>query len=419
VIVLSIGFGVPIEFSRMVMAAGVLLLLNLIYVLRSASTPPTDIAAEIRLMKIQMVGDLFVLTVLLNLSGGVENPLLFIYVIHVIIASLLFKGREIFQIAWLAIVLFTAMVAGEYFQLIPHHHLPMVHEATHELSFILLVLASFWLVILFSAYIGALIMRHNRAIKDELVARQKDLILVDQAKNDFFRFVTHEVKSPINTAQSAVETAQVLGGTDLSPKVDDMLARAVRRLDQATDIVKDLADLTRGGELKKENLAQENLNDIVDRVVDRLKVLATRRDIDLKVMLPEPPVIMMTNRGMAETIATNVVGNAVRYCREGGRVSVRLVDTGKLVRLVVEDDGIGIEPQDYERIFEEFYRSAAAQEVSNLGTGLGLAIVKKYVTDLGGRVEVQSELGRGATFTVVLPRRSRARLASADEEAGA
>ena len=72
-----------------------------------------------------MVGDLVVLTVLLNLSGGVENPLLFIYVIHVIIASLLFKGREIFPIAWLASLPVHGQVAGEHFGLIPHHHLLM------------------------------------------------------------------------------------------------------------------------------------------------------------------------------------------------------------------------------------------------------------------------------------------------------
>jgi signal transduction histidine kinase len=200
--------------------------------------------------------------------------------------------------------------------------------------------------------------------------------------------------------------------------VGDMLTRAVRQLKQATEIVKDLADLTRGGELKKENLAREDLNEVIGKLVEHQKGLADSRSIDLKVMLPEPPVIMTTNRSMAEAIASNLIGNAVRYCREGGRISVRLVDTGKLVRLVVEDDGIGIPPEDQERIFEEFYRTSAAQEVSDLGTGLGLAIVKKYVTDLGGRIEVQSEPGQGATFTVVLPRRSRAKLASAGEEGG-
>ena len=171
-----------------------------------------DIRAEIRLVKLQMVGDLVVLTVLLNLTGGIENPFFYLYVIHVILASLLFKGREIYQIAWLAIALFTVEVLCEYTGVLPHNHLLSAGEMTHELPFILVTLASFWLVMLFSAYMGASIMNHNRAIKDELVDRQKELVAADRAKMDFFRFVTHEVKSPVSTAQSAVETALELGG---------------------------------------------------------------------------------------------------------------------------------------------------------------------------------------------------------------
>jgi signal transduction histidine kinase len=352
--------------------------------------PPVDIKAELLLLKVQMVCDLVVLTILLNLSGGIENPLIFSYVIHVIIASLLFKGRGIFQIAWLAGGLFTTMVAGEYFGWLPHHHLPMMSEATHEISFIGLHLVSFWLVILFSAYVGALIMRHNRAIKDELVARQQDLVKADKAKNDFFRYVTHEVKSPISTAQSAVETAEVLGGDELPDKMKDMLRRATRRLDQATDMVKDLADLTRGGELKEENLARVNLNELISRIARRFEEKAGQREISLEVLLPDEPVIMTTSAGRVETIAANIIGNAVRYCRDGKSVAVQLIDTGEFVHLVVEDEGIGIAPGDQEKIFEEFYRTEAAREATSLGTGLGLAIVKKYVDDLGGRIELNT-----------------------------
>jgi signal transduction histidine kinase len=367
-------------------------------------------------MKIQMVGDLVVLTILLNLSGGIENPLVFSYVIHVIIASLLFKGRGIFHIACLACVLFTAMVAGEHFGWLPHHHLPMMSEATHEISFILLHLVSFWLVILFAAYVGARIMRHNRVIKDELVARQQDLIQADKAKNDFFRYVTHEVKSPISTAQSALEAARMLGGDTLPEKVDDLLQRAARRLEQATGMVKNLADLTRGGDLKEENLTTVNLNELLTRVAEGFGDLATGRSIDIEILLPDRPVKMKTSAGRVEAIAANIIGNAVRYCREGKNVSVQLLDTGDVVHLIVEDEGIGIAEEDQEKIFEEFYRTTAARETTDLGTGLGLAIVKKYVADLGGRIELHSDPGSGTTFTIVLPRRSRAQLPSAGED---
>jgi len=409
VLIAGVGLKAPIEVRGLLLTGAVLLLLNTAYVLRSRRFKAVDIAIELRLVKVQMVGDLVTLTVLLNLSGGVENPLLFLYVIHVIIASLLFKGREIFQIAWLAIFLFTAEVVGEYFDLLPHHHLPTAGEWAHDLPFILMTLGSFWLVILFCAYVGALIMKHNRAIKNELVDRQAVLVDEDRAKTDFFRFVTHEIKNPVNTAQSGVETALELGGESMAPSVRDVLNRSVSRLRQATKIVQDLADLTRGGVLKEENLTEVDLNDLVTSTVDDQRDLAARSGIEINILLSDPPILLTTIKPMAETIVANLVNNAIRYNREGGRVSVRVVDTGRRVRLVVEDEGIGIEENEQGLIFDEFYRSNAARETSNLGTGLGLPIVRKFVEELGGTIEVDSRAGRGSTFTVTLPRKSRKR----------
>ena len=203
--------GYPLPWGQLLVTLGVLLVLNVLYVVRNARPAPADIRVEIRLVKLQMLGDLAVLTVLLNLTGGLENPFFYLYVVHVILASLLFKGREIFQIAWLAIALFTLEIMGEFWGVWPHHHVLRGSEMVRELPYILATLASFWLVLLFSAYMCSSIMKHNRAIKDELVERQTLLIAADKAKTDFFRFVTHEIKSPVSTAQSAVETA---GGHD-------------------------------------------------------------------------------------------------------------------------------------------------------------------------------------------------------------
>ena len=400
--------GLDLPLSALLVTVGVLLGLNAGYVARNRRVPPADIRAEIRLVKQQMTGDLILLTVILNLTGGVENPLLYAYVIHVIIAALLFKGREIFAIAWLAIGLFTAEVLGEYLGLVPHHHLLGLSALTHELPFVLVTLATFWTVLLFSAYMGAVIMRHNRAIKDELVERQRRLVEADRAKLDFYRYVTHEVKSPIATAQSAVETALELGGDALPDKVDELLARAVGRLEQATAIVRNLADLTRGGLLAPEHLRPLNVTALVGGIVDDLRDLAARDGQAVEFTAPDAPVVMTTSESMLGKVVTNLLNNAVRYNREGGTVRVGLADEGGQVRLAVADEGIGVAPGDRERIFDEFYRSPAAQAKSNLGTGLGLPIVRRFVTDLGGAVAVESRPGEGSVFTVTLPRRSAA-----------
>lgn len=400
--------GYPLPLGRLLGTAGVLVLLNALYVARNRLIPPGDIRAELRLVKQQMLGDLVVLTVLLNFTGGLENPFFSLYVVHVIIASLLFKGREIYLIAWLAIALFTAEVLGEYTGLLPHHHVFSASELSHELPFILATLAAFWLVLLFSAYMGASIMKHNRAIKDELVVRQTELIAADQAKTDFFRFVAHEVKSPVATAQSAVEAALDLGGQAMDATVKDMLQRGGRRLGQALEMVQNLADLTRGGMLKPEFLRMVDVTDTVRQVAENQQDLAGKRGITLDLQLPRGPVILTSNGSMVEKIVANLVSNAVRYNKDGGKVTVRVADEGAQVRLEVLDEGIGIAPEEQQKVFEEFYRTEAAQKVTNLGTGLGLPIVRKFVGQLGGALELQSTPGLGSRFIVVLPRNLRA-----------
>jgi signal transduction histidine kinase len=326
-------------------------------------------------------------------------------VIHVIIASLLFKGSEIFKIALLAIALFSTEVLGEYLGLLPSHPLLHEHEPTLGLPFVLTTLVSFWLVLLFAAFLGASIMKHNRAIKDELVQRQNDLIAADRAKMDFFRFVTHEVKSPVNTAQSAVETALELGGDGLPEQVRDLLGRAVNRLEQTTRIVKDLANLARGEMLKHDVPRAVDLGRLVVDVVDMLREQADRRGQRLVLHLPATPVVQTTNGFMVEKIFTNLIGNAVRYNRDGGRVDVTLGRRGDGVRLEVVDQGIGIEQADQERVFDDFFRAQNAQKTSKLGTGLGLPMVKVFADELGGHVRFASTPGEGTTFVCDLPDR--------------
>jgi signal transduction histidine kinase len=179
----------------------------------------------------------------------------------------------------------------------------------------------------------------------------------------------------------------------------------VRRLEQATEMVKDLADLTRGGMLKPENQTVVDVTQMVLRLMESQQELADRRGITLILEDDRRPVAMTTNKSMLEKIINNLISNAVRYNKDQGRVTIALHDEGSAIRLAVSDEGIGIAPEDQDRIFEEFYRSDAAQRATNLGTGLGLSIVRKFVEEMGGQIELQSVPGEGSRFTLVLPRR--------------
>lgn len=395
---------IPLPVGPVLGVAGALALVNLGYVVRNRLLPARAIRTEIRIVKLEMAFDLVLLTVILNLTGGVENPFLYVYVLHVVIAALLFKGREIFQIAWLAIALFTGAVLGEHLGWLPHHHLLGASTMTHETRYIVAVLGSFWFVMLSGAFVSASIMRHNRAIRDDLVARQRELLDADKSMRDFFRFVAHEVKSPVNTARSAIEATLDLHGEGLEPGARDLLERARGRLDQATEMVKDLADLTRTGVLRHDPPAPVDLAAVAARVLDEQRDVASATGQRLELRAPAAGVAtIMTSEAAIAKILGNLVGNAVRYNRPGGPVTVTVTRLADGARLEVADEGIGIAPEDQARVFDEFYRTAAAQQRTSLGTGLGLPIVHRLSHELGGAVVLRSVVGQGTTVTVDLP----------------
>lgn len=394
--------GIPLPVGMILGVCVLLIISNLFYVLHNLRSRPGAVRPEIRMLKLQMIVDLFLLTAILNMTGGVENPFHYIYVIHVVIASMLFKGRETYSIAVLSIVLFDIEVLLERLQVLPHHHMPHANEVAHSIGYISMALLAFSSIMLFSAYMASTVMKHNRELKDELVDRQRRLAESGQAKLDFFRFVTHEIKSPIATAQSAIEAAVEVGRAEMTAPILDMLDRALKRLGQATNIVKDLADFTQGGVLHRPEFADLDLCAVTRRVVEDHAELIAARSLDLQLDIPDSPLIIRSDEGMLEKMIRNLVNNAVRYNRDRGLLRIGLSDGPDHVTLMVQDTGIGIPLDSREKVFEEFYRTQEARRVSNLGTGLGLPIVRKFVNELGGTITLASEPDVGTTFTINL-----------------
>jgi two-component system phosphate regulon sensor histidine kinase PhoR len=113
---------------------------------------------------------------------------------------------------------------------------------------------------------------------------------------------------------------------------------------------------------------------------------------------------MRTDRDAMLTIVNNLVSNAVRYTPTGGKVQVQAESIGEQIVLTVRDTGIGIAAEDLPRIFERFFRVEKARTQEAGGTGLGLAIVKHLVTSMQGQIDVESQVARGSTFRLQLPR---------------
>ncbi len=229
---------------------------------------------------------------------------------------------------------------------------------------------------------------------------------IDRAKSQFVLTVTHELRSPVATVQSLLRVIASGYAGEISEKQKELIARAERRAVVLQQLIDDLLDLAAG---KAEHLAESPhpvvINPLVDKVVNQLRPVADEKAQELRVgVAAEALTVVATAEGI-ERILVNLVGNAIKYTPRGGRVEVVLERLDGEARLTVRDTGIGIPQEAQAHLFEEFFRAENAKAVEREGTGLGLSIVKSLVDRYGGRIGVESAVGKGTTFTVFLPLR--------------
>jgi two-component system phosphate regulon sensor histidine kinase PhoR len=223
---------------------------------------------------------------------------------------------------------------------------------------------------------------------------------LEAVRRDFVANASHELKTPAASIQAAGETIRSAARDDPSviPRFAEQLEREAFRLSRIVSDLLDLSRLETGDELEEE----VGLDQVVKEERDRFEEAAREGGLTLSIDLgPVPPV-----RGSARDLSLlvrNLVDNAIRYTRPGGRVDVTLSGEGEEVVLSVADTGVGIPTRELPRIFERFYRVDRARSRETGGTGLGLSIVKHVIENHGGTVNVTSELGRGTCFEVRLP----------------
>jgi signal transduction histidine kinase/FixJ family two-component response regulator len=222
-------------------------------------------------------------------------------------------------------------------------------------------------------------------------------------KERFIRTMVHELKSPLGAVRSLIEVAvdKSLGDT-IDPYLP-MLQRAQERIDNLVQLIGDLLSLSRSEQASAAPPELVAVDPVVRRILDSQRELMALRGItsfvDIETDLP-PVLIAADDLNM---ILTNLISNAVKYNRDGGRVTVRAVHEGEWVRIDVEDTGIGIAKENLERVGTEFFREKRPETRNLEGSGLGLAIVKRLAERAGGRLELTSEEGAGSTFSVLLP----------------
>jgi signal transduction histidine kinase len=236
----------------------------------------------------------------------------------------------------------------------------------------------------------------------EMIRRDRD------RSRDFLADVSHELRTPIAALLTFNELLTERAGADPAARAEFLESSRVQleRLDWLAQNLLELSKLESG--LVLLDLRPEDLRTAVESAVEQATPAARRRKLDLTISLPDAPLRIRHDPPRIGQVLTNLIGNAIKFTPPGGKVSIALSPHRDGARIDVTDTGVGIDAGELPRIFERFYRGTRANEARGSGSGLGLAIVRSIVDMHHGSIAVDSRLGTGSRFTVILPRDPRA-----------
>lgn len=224
----------------------------------------------------------------------------------------------------------------------------------------------------------------------------------EQIQRDFVANVSHELRTPVTSIRAMAETLAD-GGSDDPQLTEEFLNTIIHESERLTAMLEDLLHLSHlesGRRLI--NPEYSDLPEIIRHVATRVMAPITDKNQRLLLNIPDE-LSIYADRNVLVQILVNLLDNARKYSPEGGLITIIAEKTEDRIRIKVIDTGVGIPERELERIFERFYRVDKARSRAAGGTGLGLAIVRHLVELHGGWISVQSEEGKGSTFTVVLP----------------
>ena len=391
-----------IAYNVLLSIVSVMIILNLIGFLLWRNLPLKDDFRELAFAEIQIIFDLFIISLLVYFSGGIQNPFFFLLIVFIILSGILFPGAILPYInATIAAFLLTLWSLLEFLGVLPQYSL---EGNVITISYLLTVLSSFYIITFSGAYIINNFMIKYQSLKMVIDEKNSQLEHVIEERNKAFRFAAHELKSPMVAIKSTLDVVLSLYSEDMKPDIKNMVLRAERRSDQIINMVKEMISISQYNlGIEKQEFVTVEFDEWLTQLVLTFVDHAMQKNISLSIIHVNDDFIVDIDKSGLESVVSNLMTNAIRYTPCGGKVFVISFRKKNCFGFSVKDTGIGISEEDKVNIFSEFYRSKKAKEMEQLGTGLGLNLVKEIVKKNNGTINVESEIDKGSTFTVEFP----------------
>jgi len=224
----------------------------------------------------------------------------------------------------------------------------------------------------------------------------------EQFRREFLGNLAHELKTPIFSIQGYIST--LLDGALEDEEINrSFLERANKATDRMVSILEDLDQIAK---LEVENLKPElrsfDITELIKEILETLELNSKQKNIQLNLRKDYGPVHVLADRPKIGQVLTNLINNSIAYGKDNGKTEISLVVFENLVTIDVSDNGIGIDPKHFPRLFERFYRVEKSRNRNEGGSGLGLAIVKNILDSHGQAINVRSSVNVGSTFSFSL-----------------
>jgi signal transduction histidine kinase len=360
-----------------------------------------------KIANIQISLDLLILASLIHFSGGIENPFIFYFIFHMIIASILLSPFASFLQAAFAVSLFIFMALLEYLGVLPHYSLQGFLPATlYNDPFYILGISFVFISTLFIAvYMATSISSKLKEREKSLAEANESLEEKDRIKSEYVLRVSHDIKEHIAAIESCIDpVVEGITGT-LNDKQKDLLGRANRRASRLLFFVNALLEITRIKLTKKLRMETFSFREVLEAIIEDISAKTKSKQQKFLINISQKIDKIKGVRVYLEEAILNLLHNSVKYTPVGGTISLNVVDQSASLLVQIEDNGIGIPNEDLPHIFDEFYRAKKARQLEVMGSGLGTSIAKKIVELHNGRIWVKSKEGQGTKFFIELPKK--------------
>jgi signal transduction histidine kinase len=225
----------------------------------------------------------------------------------------------------------------------------------------------------------------------------------ERARDNFLYHVTHELRTPLTNIHAYTETLTQPGFDDEQTRKEcyNVIISETKRLSTLVENILNVSQLEVG--TARLDIGEVDLARLVRQMVQDNLGHADEKQIDLTLSLPPKMPKIRGDKQRLCVLLNNLIGNAVKYTPEGGKVEVRIERIDQQIQIAVADTGIGIAPEDQAHVFDKFYRAADSAVQEESGTGLGLSLAREVARLHGGEIHLESKPGTGSTFTIELP----------------